>query len=110
MKIYIAGKIAGDPNYKEKFTAAENGLKERGHVVLNPAMLPKGLKNQDYMSICKSMIDAVDMILLLGDYKKSRGAMLEIRYAKYTGKGVRLISDGWEIEISRRQREAVNEG
>lgn len=29
-KIYIAGKITGDPKYKEKFTAAEAEYKKKG--------------------------------------------------------------------------------
>lgn len=29
-KLYIAGKITGDPDYKAKFTEAENFYKKRG--------------------------------------------------------------------------------
>ena len=36
MKIYIAGRIAGDKQYKAKFRAAERKLSEAGHVALNP--------------------------------------------------------------------------
>ena len=37
MKIYIAGKITGDPNYREKFEKAEKFLAGQGHSVMNPA-------------------------------------------------------------------------
>lgn len=37
MKIYIAGKITGEPNYKEKFDIAATSLEAQGHIVLNPA-------------------------------------------------------------------------
>ena len=35
MKIYIAGKITGEPNYKEKFDIAATSLEAQGHIVLN---------------------------------------------------------------------------
>ena len=37
MKIYIAGKIAGDRRYRAKFREAAKALEAAGHVVLNPA-------------------------------------------------------------------------
>ena len=40
MKIYIAGKIAGDRRYRAKFREAAKALEAAGHVVLNPATLP----------------------------------------------------------------------
>lgn len=43
MKIYIAGKIAGDRRYRAKFREAAKALEAAGHVVLNPATLPDGL-------------------------------------------------------------------
>ena len=35
-KIYIAGKITGDPNYKAKFEEAENFYKKRATPCLRP--------------------------------------------------------------------------
>ena len=43
MKIYIAGKIAGDRRYRAKFREAAKAMEAAGHVVLNPATLPDGL-------------------------------------------------------------------
>lgn len=48
MKIYIAGKIAGDRRYRAKFREAAKALEAAGHVVLNPATLPDGLTDADY--------------------------------------------------------------
>lgn len=42
MTIYLAGKITGNPNYKEDFEAAERALTEAGESVMNPAILPFG--------------------------------------------------------------------
>lgn len=49
MKVYLAGKITGDPNYREKFAAAAKKLEERaGVTVISPAVTPEGLKKVDY--------------------------------------------------------------
>ena len=56
MKIYIAGKIAGDRRYRAKFREAAKTLEAAGHVVLNPATLPDGLTDGDYMRIALAML------------------------------------------------------
>lgn len=88
MKIYIAGKITGEPNYKEKFDIAATSLEEQGHIVLNPAELPEGMLPADYMRICFAMIDTADVIYLLKDWYSSSGAFIERDYAMYTGKSI----------------------
>lgn len=88
MKIYIAGKITGEPNYKEKFDIAATSLEAQGHIVLNPAELPEGMLPADYMRICFAMIDTADAIYLLKDWCSSSGAFIERDYAMYTGKSI----------------------
>lgn len=88
MKIYIAGKITGEPNYKEKFDIAATSLEEQGHIVLNPAELPEGMLPADYMRICFAMIDTADAIYLLKGWYSSSGASIERNYAMYTGKSI----------------------
>ena len=39
-KIYLSGKISGDPDFKEKFALKEKELTEQGHLVFNPALHP----------------------------------------------------------------------
>lgn len=54
MKVYLAGKITGDPNYREKFAAAAKKLEERaGVTVISPAVTPEGLKK---VTICASAL------------------------------------------------------
>ena len=65
MKIYIAGKIAGDRRYRAKFREAAKAMEAAGHVVLNPATLPDGLTDGDYMRICMAMVDAATGVILL---------------------------------------------
>lgn len=88
MKIYIAGSIAGDPEYKKKFDNAAILLESEGETVLNPAELPEGMEPADYMRICISMLDSADAIYMLRDWKHSSGATLEHAYAAYICKTI----------------------
>lgn len=81
MNIYIAGKITGLDNFKELFDAAEKKLKEEGHKVMNPTILPKGFKWGEYMHVCFAMIDICDVVYLLPNWLDSEGAKRERVYA-----------------------------
>ena len=86
MKIYIAGKITGDTGYRAKFGRVEERLKKEGHIVLNPATAPEGLRPVDYMRLCFAMMEAADVVLFMQDYQDSRGAMLEWAWCQYVEK------------------------
>lgn len=86
MKAYIAGKITGDPNYREKFQIGVQALEYEGFTVLNPAELPEGMRPADYMRICISMIESADVVAFLPDWSRSRGARLENDLCQYIGK------------------------
>ena len=88
MKIYIAGRITGNPNYKAQFKATAAMLQEEGHTVLNPAELPEGMKPADYMRICFAMLDSADIVFMQYGWHESKGANLEYDYARYIGKAV----------------------
>ena len=90
MKICIAGKITGDDGYRAKFQEATKNLEALGHVVLNPAILPAGLAEQDYMQIALAMLNAADLAVFLPDYQESAGAMIEWAWYKRTGKNCAL--------------------
>lgn len=102
MKVYIAGRITGDPRYREKFAEAEAALREVGHIPLNPAVLPEGMEAEDYMRICTAMLDSADAIGLLGNWTDSPGAKLELHYADYAGK---KTVDLWKMLAVRRSTE-----
>lgn len=84
-KLYIAGKITGDPHYSRKFSIAENSLRNAGFTVLNPAALPEGMKPSDYIRICLAMLDSADGVALLDDWRNSAGAQIEQSIAAYIG-------------------------
>jgi len=89
MIIYIAGKMAGDEDYKYKFLKAEYKLRSRGHIVLNPATLPQGMPADKYMPICISMLQQADALCIIGDdWQDSRGVSLEKAFAEYQGKEI----------------------
>ncbi len=93
MKIYIAGKITGDRKYRAKFREAAKTLEALGHVVLNPAILPAGLEERDYMRITLAMLEAADLAVFLPDYRESAGAMIEWAWRKRTGKDCAMYLD-----------------
>lgn len=88
IKVFISGKITEDPDYKEKFAKKEQVIRELGYVPLNPAVLPQGMKISSYMEISFIMIEEADIILMLSDWKKSKGAKVEYEYAKYLNKHI----------------------
>lgn len=102
MKVYIAGKIRGDKNYRAKFEEAERHLKTLGHSVMNPAVLPpSGFRHEEYMKVCLAMLDICDAVYMLPDWKKSEGARTEYNVATKKGKVIMFsdITEGKEIEI-----------
>ena len=83
MKVYIAGKITNNHNYKFEFCEAELHLRQLGYnKVMNPAVLPAGFTHSEYMHICYAMIDVCHAVYFLDNWKDSVGAKLEHEYAK----------------------------
>ena len=110
MKIYISGKITGDRRYKAKFREVEKKLAAAGHIVLNPATAPEGLRPVDYMRLCFAMMEAADVVLFMQDYQDSRGAMLEWAWCQYVGKQTcfdlaALIGAAFRTARERRRKE-----
>lgn len=92
-KIYLAGKITGDPGYKEKFSAAEKTLRGAGYRVLTTTALPASLDYEDYFVIGYAMIDVCDSVCFLPGYRESPGATRELMYAVCKKKQIRFFED-----------------
>ena len=90
MILYLSGPITGVEDYKARFKHAQVTLTMAGkQTVLNPAVMPEGLKAyDDYMRIDLAMLEAADGIVMLPGWKKSKGAKIELKAALKGGKMV----------------------
>lgn len=86
MKVYVAGPMTGYTNFNRlAFHEAAYHLGVSGHTVLNPAVLPDGLEQREYMDICCAMIRCSDAVYMLPGWEKSEGAVAEHALAKKIG-------------------------
>lgn len=110
-KIYIAGRITGDPNYKAKFKSAETAVKDWqffdrhgvkyyirhshfGFEAVNPAeftLFGKILDRYPWrvaMAVCLCKLLGCSYVYMLKDWKQSKGATKEHKWAKFFGKEI----------------------
>ena len=108
MKIYIAGKITGDKDYRTKFLKAEEKIRNMGHSVMNPAWILESPEFdwEDYMKVSGAMQKVCNAVLLLPDWKQSRGAKKEYESAMYLGQPVYFSIE----EIAREEDLELTEG
>ncbi|GAB2937995.1 DUF4406 domain-containing protein [Hafnia psychrotolerans] len=86
MKMYIAGPMTGIPHLnRPAFHQAALNLSFKKYVPLNPAILPDGLSEADYMAIGITMLQRADAIYLLPEWQNSAGARAEHALATKLG-------------------------
>ena len=83
-KVYIAGAITNDPNYKEHFGNAEIYLRRAGYIPINPVE-PLGFSYKEYIDMGLSKLKYCDGIYMLKGWQESKGAVLEHLYAQTIG-------------------------
>lgn len=88
-KVFISGPVSTRlETYKAEFAAAADLIERCGFIALNPATLPVGMDQGDYMRITLAMLETSDMVLMLDGWDHSDGAQLEAAYADYIEKPV----------------------
>ncbi|PKB89613.1 nucleoside 2-deoxyribosyltransferase [Ewingella americana] len=93
MKVYIAGPMTGLPHFnRPAFQQAAINLSFEKHVPLNPAILPDGLTEADYMAIGLMMLQRAEAIYLLNGWQFSAGARAE--HALALKLGLEVIEQG----------------
>lgn len=86
--VFIAGAITGVTDYKEQFTSAEKHLQEQDATVINPAVLPSGLKWADYLRITKEMLQCADVVYMMPCWANSKGVLEELEVARKLDKEI----------------------
>lgn len=92
--LFISGKVTGVENYQEKFDRGRAFFESLGYHVMTPALLPpEGWTHEEYMRVCKSMLEVCDTVLFLPGWEDSPGAREEMKTAELLGKHIVILSD-----------------
>lgn len=92
--VFISGGMTGYEDYNRlAFYEAEEELRKKGYLPLNPAVLPTYLADKDYMPISIAMIEASDAIYVLRGWEDSLGSSAEVIYAMRQDKEI-LFQEG----------------
>ena len=114
MKVYVAGKITGNPNYQEDFAAGSLAALDKLHLtyghqlpitMMIPSREPEGLSREHYMRIAFDRVCEADVVAFLPNYQDSDGALLEEGFANYIGKATMYLTEE-EVEAVRRETQA----
>jgi len=88
LKFYLSGAITSQPDFKTYFKNHEDRLRHWGITdIFNPAEIdwPQDVKWETCMKYDLKILVDCDVLVLLPNWRKSRGAKLEIRIAKALG-------------------------
>lgn len=85
--VYLSGPISSNlDGYQQEFSLARVLVRKAGYTPVDSCFLPLGLKENDYMRIALSILEAADTVVALKGWTNSQGAQIEWAYAQRTGK------------------------
>lgn len=88
MNVFISGKINDNPNFMEDFAKAEEKLKLKGYVVINPTKasnLSEYFDYADFMINSFILMKKCQAIYFLANWEDSIGSKIEKMVAKKIG-------------------------
>lgn len=89
MKIYIAGKVTGEPIHEVtmKFGNAQKEIEQKGHEAVNPLAVVNDWHKpwDEAMKLCIKALVYCEGIYFLPDWQESTGAKLEYFIAEALG-------------------------
>ncbi|HDT2145345.1 TPA: DUF4406 domain-containing protein [Enterobacter roggenkampii] len=107
--VFITGPMTGYHNFnRDEFNTEARILEERGFTVLNPAILPDGLRHDQYLQITLAMLEQADAVFLLNGWENSVGATREFDRADELG--LLFLYQDWEsvsIAVLRKRNPVV---
>lgn len=106
LKIYISGKISGTDDYKERFEAAAECIRNIGFIPVNPvdldAILPGSATSwEQYMQADMGLLRACEAVYLIPGWEESTGARIEKMEAERLRKPI--FKSFAEIEEARKE-------
>ncbi len=105
MRVYIAGPIAGNPNYMEQFAEAEAMLQDKSDDIFNPAKefekLAHWLPEPELLNVCSFAARVCDAIVMLPGWRNSRGSWIEIASAFLVGAEMMELRDGKLCQLQK---------
>ena len=85
--VYLVGPISSNlDGYQREFSIVRELVRGAGYTTVDSTFLPLGLKENDYMRISLSVLEAADTVVALKGWTHSQGAQIEWAYAQRTGK------------------------
>jgi hypothetical protein len=96
LKYYLSGAITCQPDFKVYFKYYEDELRYWGITdIFNPAAIdwPYDAEWETCMKHDLKILMDCDVLVLLSNWKKSRGAKLEVRIAKELGIRIVMVHD-----------------